>query len=401
MNIDFFTNNRNNLAKKLPGALIVVPAYTRMQRMADMAHAFDQEANFWYLSGIEEPDWLLIIDGTQDTSWLVEPNIDDAHKIFDGALDVSEASATSGVRKVISTEESDILLRSLAKRHSVVYTTKQSAHADGYGFTLNPSNTLLTRKLERMFKDVRYCNKELATLRAIKQPEEIRAIESAIHITNEALNSVHKNLSTYKYEYEIEADITAVFRRSGAKGHAYDPIVAASKNACTLHYVKNADKLRKRQLVLIDVGARHNGYAADITRTYAYGEPTKRQAEVHARVAMAQRDCIAILKPGLAIREYIETVDQIMSAALRELGLVTDKNQKSARDYFPHAISHGLGIDVHDELGAPMQFAEGMVLTVEPGIYIPEESIGVRIEDDIVITQTGHRNLSGKLSTDL
>ena len=148
----------------------------------------------------------------------------------------------------------------------------------------------------------------------------------------------------------------------------------------------------------MDIGARHHGYAADITRTYAYGKPTKRQQSVHATVQAAQTEIISLLEPGLSVETYQTKVDAIMKRALMDLKLITDEKDEKYHKYFPHAISHGLGIDVHDALGKPRVLQPGMVLTVEPGIYIPEAGIGVRIEDDIVITDTGHRNMSGKLS---
>ena len=175
--------------------------------------------------------------------------------------------------------------------------------------------------------------------------------------------------------------------------------MASGKNALTLHYSKNNDSLPKNGLVLIDAGARYKGYCTDITGTYAIGASTERQKAVHAAVEKAHHAIIALLGPGKSVKEYHEQVDAIMIDALKSLGLYN--KPEDYRKYFPHAISHGLGIDVHDPLGNPTHFQPGMVLTVEPGIYIPEEKIGVRIEDDILITQTGIENLSGDLPTGL
>ena len=152
----------------------------------------------------------------------------------------------------------------------------------------------------------------------------------------------------------------------------------------------------------MDVGATVDGYAADITRTYAKGTPTNRQREIHQAVEAAHHDIIKLLEPELPVEEYIRSVDARMKQALKDVGLLKDEgDNETYRKYFPHAISHGLGIDVHDSLGGARYFEPGMVLTVEPGIYIPEEGIGVRIEDDILITKTGYQNLSGKLATTL
>jgi Xaa-Pro aminopeptidase len=154
-------------------------------------------------------------------------------------------------------------------------------------------------------------------------------------------------------------------------------------------------------LLLLDIGALVGGYAADITRTYAIGAPTKRMKDVHSAVKRAHEEIIHLLAPGVTIRSYHEAVDSIMKRELMELKLIDSLDDSRYRKYFPHAVSHGLGIDVHDSLGNTDQLKQGMILTVEPGIYIPEEGIGVRIEDDILITKDGFENLSATLSREL
>lgn len=267
-------------------------------------------------------------------------------------------------------------------------------------FTLNPAPECLQKKLKKLFVEVKDCQKELAKLRAIKQAEEITAIKSALGISVSALEQTKKKIAPGAYEYEIEAELIYHYRRHSAT-HAFEPIVASGKNACTLHYVSNKDRLEENSLVLIDTGASKGHYSGDITRTYAVGSLNSRQQAVHVAVENALRQIILLLKPGISIKEYLNEADVIMKDALLSLGLM--KNQKditSYRKYFPHAISHGLGLDVHESLGGFKTFQPGMVLTVEPGIYVPEEGIGVRIEDNILITEQGHENLSANLSTD-
>ena len=323
-------------------------------------------------------------------------------EIFDGSLSSDEAVKISAADEIITRESAKSLLRELAKRHSVVYTLGEEPYAEYLDFTLNPAGKKMHEILSRTFNSVQDCRKELAKLRAIKQPEEITRMKKAINTTMEAFSLIKDGLGTFNYEYEVEAEFSYYFRKKGAVSHAYDPIVAGGKNACTLHYDTNVDRLKKRSLLLIDIGARQAGYAADVTRTYALGEPTLRQREVHAAVQVAQRRIISLIKPDLSVELYQREVDTVMSDTLISLGLMQSKNdKKSYRKYFPHAVSHGLGVDVHESLGAPRVLAPGMVLTVEPGIYIPEEGIGVRIEDDILVTDTGRKNLSGRLSTDL
>jgi Xaa-Pro aminopeptidase len=402
MTSDFFTSNRRTIAEKLKGGLIVLSAYSGMQRGNDTAFKFEQEANFWWLTGIEVADWWVIIDGLRGKSWLVAPIVSDSHKIFDGSLQPDQAIAISGVDGVISRDEALSMLRTVAKKHSVAYTLGEQPHTEYLDFTLNPAPKKLHELLSRTFNAVSDCRKELAGLRAIKQPAEIAAMKQAIQVTTDAFKDVQQRLSDFRYEYEVEAAFTYQFRKRGAAGHAYDPIVAAGSNACTLHYIENNSKLKKRELLLLDIGARMSGYAADVTRTYALGEPTKRQIAVHSAVQTAQQKIIRFIKPNLLVEEYQQKVDEIMIDAVMSLGLMSSKSdEKNYRKYFPHAISHGLGVDVHDSLGGPKYFRSGMVLTVEPGIYIPEENIGVRIEDDILVSDKGHVNLSVGLSTDL
>lgn len=397
----FFKGNRESVYDALKGGLLVVPGYTQMQRSNDTAYKFEQEANFWYLTGIEHPDWKLLIDAKRRRSWLVAPHVEQHHELFDGSLSKDDAREISGIADVIDEREADAWLRQAARNHTIVSIVDVPSYSEHFGFHLNPAVKDVREITSRLFSKVQDFRPELAKLRAIKQPQELGAMQAAIDLTVQEFQNVHERLLKYSYEYEIEADFTAGFRRVGAAGHAYDPIVAAGKNACTLHYIHNQDKLAKGQLVLLDVGARHHGYSADITRTYAYGKPTKRQQNVHEVIEQAQSDIIALIEPGLALDEYQELVDGIMKKALIDLKLMSGPDDPAYRDYFPHAISHGLGIDVHDALGRPRTLQEGMVLTVEPGIYIPKEKIGVRIEDDILVTSSGRRNMSEKLSTAL
>lgn len=402
MNASFFKRNREQLAEKVQGGVIVLSAYAQMQRSNDMAFAFEQEANFWWLTGVDYPNWWMIMDGTRGKSWLVAPQISASHEIFDGSLSMDLAKEISGVNGVLSHDEAHDMLRDLSKKHSVVYALGEQPHAEHFDFILNPAIKSVRERVGRLFTTVQDCRKELAELRAIKQPDEIAAIKAAIAVTIDGFEVVKKKLLSSNYEYEVEAEFNYYFRTHGANGHAYDPIVAGGKNACTLHYIANSDKLKKRQLLLMDIGARSGGYAADITRTYAYGEPTRRQIDVHAAVQSAQQQIIALIQPNLSIEQYQRDVDKIMAEALLTLGLMTGpEDTESYHRYFPHAISHGLGVDVHDSLGSPKYLQPGMVLTVEPGIYIPEEGIGVRIEDDILVTPSGNVNMSQRLSTDL
>lgn len=389
-------------ADRISGAIAVVVAHSLVQRGNDASFQFEQESNFWYLTGIEAPDWWVIIDGASNKSWLVSPDISLPHQIFDGSLSSDEAMRISGADGVLTRDEAMTMLGDLAKKHKTVYTIGDHPHTKHFNFVINPAQKKMWTMLKRIFDDVKDCRPELAKLRAIKRPVEIEAIKNVVKLTTNAFENIKHKLPNLSYEYEVEAEFSYYFRKNGARGHAYDPIVASGKNACTLHYNTNNDKLSHSDLILIDIGARVGGYAADVTRTYSLGQPTERAKQVHTAVMQAHKQIINLLKPSLAVSDYQSKVDKIMKTALVSLGLMESMDDNdNYRRYFPHAISHGLGIDVHDSLGLPTEFLPGMVLTVEPGIYIPEENLGVRIEDDILITSTGHDNLSGSLSTDL
>lgn len=392
----FHAENAQRLTAACEGALVVVAGYDAMQLSGDMQAPFLQEANFWWLTGIEEPGWKAIFDTSRHRTILVRPELDDVQQVFNGGLSDSEALKVSGAHAVITQKDFEHELAQMARVHPRVLTV---GGVRDESFVPNPAPVRLRAQLERIFEHVELCDKQLAGLRAIKQPEEIARMKKAIKLTGEAFELVHSQWENYKYEYEIEATFTHEFRRHSAT-HAYAPIVAAGKRACTLHYDHNAHAVSKKDAVVMDVAARYKGYAADVTRTYSRS-PSRRTVEVHAAVQRAQKSIIALLGPDLPVGEYMTRVDEIMKEELIGLGLMRDMNDGAYRRYFPHAISHGLGVDVHDSLGAPRYFQSGMVITVEPGIYMPEEGIGVRIEDDILITDTGRVNMSGTLSTDL
>lgn len=328
---------------------------------------------------------------------VVRPQRSEIDIIFNGQSDDDEIKRVSGINKIISHDEFEPTLRRLSQSHPMVRTIIDETQ---YDFTPNPAGRDLVATLRRIFSSVQDCSLAIHKLRAIKQPDEIKKMQRAIDLTAKAFGEVRQLLETQKSEAELEAEFNYRFRRAGAT-HAYAPIVASGRNACTLHYESNNAKINSRSMVLIDIGARVDGYSADITRTYCVN-PTTRQREVHAAVERAEKAIIDLIKPGLPVSEYALESDRIMKRALQSIGLLDNLNDEATfRKYFPHAISHGLGVDTHDSLGKPRTLEPGMVLTVEPGIYIPEEKIGVRIEDDILVTENGHRNLSKKLPTGL
>ncbi|QQS69704.1 aminopeptidase P family protein [Candidatus Saccharibacteria bacterium] len=402
---DFFAGNRENLRALLTGGeIVVLTAAGSLQRSGDTTYPFSQDRNFWYVTGIDTPDVVLVL--TADDEYIVLPEQDDMRDVFDGAIDPNELSRRSGVAKCYSQREGWDRLKSNMQGCTAVATALPGAlrHAHG-GFYLNPARKQLAERLKRTARNVDFqdIRTRIARLRAAKQPAELAAITAAVKLTTDTLSELRsaKQLGLFRYEYELEAAISHGMRQRGAAGHAYSPIIASGPHATTLHYTANNGKIDRNHLIVVDVGAEVENYAADITRTLCVSEPTKRQAEVLAAVRTVQQEALATLKAGILLKDYEQTVTRAMGEALVGLGLSNDKDDHvTLRRYYPHATSHFLGLDVHD-VGDYMSVLEpNMVVTCEPGIYIPEEGIGVRLEDDVIITNTGVNNLSTNCSYD-
>lgn len=399
----FFSNNRAKLRQKLKFDYpVVLAANGELQRTADTTFPFQQESNFWYLSGIEVADMILVIE--KDTEYIILPDISTTKAIFDGTPDVAAITQRSGIARVFGHSEGWDKLRTTLRTVGHTYTHIATHSRDSHsGMYTNPAQKRCLQTLRRKLTNLQLhdVTSTVAELRTIKQSEEIAAIQQAITISCDTLADVRaaSQLSTYAYEYELEAAITQGFRSRGASGHAYTPIVASGSHATTLHYVTNNGAIRNDELVVLDVGAEVEHYAADITRTVSKQTPSARQSAVLNEVLQLQSFACSLLKPGTLLRDYERAVCQKMGEALMRLKLINNtKDIAAIRKYYPHATSHFLGLDVHDtgNYTAPLQ--KNMILTCEPGIYIPEEGIGVRIEDDILITEKGHKNLSADCS---
>jgi Xaa-Pro aminopeptidase len=395
----FFAQNRQKLYEQLsPGSFLVMTAWTAMQRSLDQSFTFEQEPNFWYLTGIDRPDWLLIVDIDERREWLVAPYVAAVHQLFDGALSPKEARATSGVERIISKREDDKLLKALSGSKEIAYTLKPE-DLKFYDFQPNPAQQKLVRRLRGLqIEDVRT---RLSRQRAIKQPLEVEALQGAVDATVVAIKSVVAKLSDLHAENEADALLTYEFRRQGVH-HGFEQIVAAGQHTTTMHYASGNAKFGASDWLLLDIGARSNHYCADISRTLPLGNITDRQFEIYESLRGDQQRIIELMTPHKPIEAYFEEAEQILHDSQVRLGLLDAKSGR--RDLYqnmPHAISHGLGYDVHDPLGSPEALLPGMVLTAEIGIYLWGDGFGVRLEDDILITDDGRRNLSAVLPTDL
>lgn len=395
----FFAGNRQKLRELFTGtAPIVITANGLLQRSGDTTFPFRQDSNFWYLTGINEPDVVLVMDKAKD--YLIIPERDDQRVAFDGQIADQELSNVSGIDLILQADEGWRHLETRLKKVKHVATLAAApAYDEAHGLYSNPARARLIRRLKSHNTDIELLDlrPHLARLRMVKQSAELAAIQTAIDVTASALKSLKKkHLTSFTHEYEIEALVTASFKKQGFE-HAYQPIVAAGANACTLHYTRNDSPVKLGSLLLLDVGAEVSHYAADITRTYSVGEPTKRQQQVFDAVLSVQEYALGLLKPGATMRSYEQAVVTFMGEKLRELGLIKTIEGDTIRKYYPHATSHFLGLDVHDVADYDVPLEPGMVLTVEPGIYIPEEQIGIRIEDNVLIGVEGHELLSAKL----
>jgi len=402
---DFFKNNRQRLRELFTGtAPIVLTANGLLQRGGDSTFAFAQDASFWYLTGIEEPDIVLVID--RDKEYLIVPQRSAVREAFDGQVAHDQLKKVSGIKTVLDDKTGwEQIASRLKKVHHVATLAAPPAYVEQYGMYVNPARAALGARL-MLLKDgleLLDIGPHLARMRMIKQDVEIAAIQAAIDITIAGIQDVLKpgKLSKYQHEYEIEADLTRAYRVKGADGHSFSPIVASGQRACTLHNVANSGKLSSGELLLIDTGAEVHHYAADITRTVSLGKPSRRQQAVFDSVLEVQQFAFDLLKPGVSIKDYEQQIEHFMGEKLRELGLIKTIDHEAVRKFYPHSTSHFMGLNVHDVGDYERPLEPGVVMTVEPGIYIPAEGIGVRIEDDVLITKTGIKILTAKLKRDL
>ncbi|HVI60934.1 MAG TPA: Xaa-Pro aminopeptidase [Candidatus Saccharimonadales bacterium] len=398
---EFFAANRARLRELFTGtAPIVMTANGLLQRGADSPFSFAQDANFWYLTGIDEPDVVLVMD--RDKEYLIVPGRDENRQAFDGAVDSQSLSRRSGIQEIYDDREGwEQLEGRLKKVKHVATLTPPPAYVEYYALYTNPARAALVARLKAGREDLALLDltPHLIRMRMVKQPAELAAIQKAIDITAASLRQATRpaQLAKYAYEHELEAAVAHGFRRRGARGHAFEPIVAGGQRACTLHNVANDGALAAGELVILDVGAEVEHYAADLTRTVSLGRASRRQESVHAAVLEAQRFAFGLLKPGVLLKDYQQEIEHFLGEKLRELGLIKTISHDSVRRYCPHAVSHFLGLNVHDIGDYDRPLEPGVVLTVEPGIYIAEEGLGVRIEDDVLITERGCKILSDKL----
>lgn len=395
---DFFAANRQKLREILGGdAPIVITGNGVMQRSGDEPSPFCQDSSFWYLTGLNAADLTLVM--TVNETYLIVPTLGFVRAAFDGAHDTTAYGVRSGITKFSDEREGWNNIKNELKRTGRAATLgSPPPRQRHYGIYTLPYRRRLLTRLQRLHPGltIRDIRPELANMRSVKRPEELQALQRAIDITCETLNDLTKPavLGAARHEYELEAALSYGFRHRGSEGHAFAPIVGAGRHTTTLHYLENKGPITPTDLIVLDVGASVEHYAADISRTVSQTPLTGRRADVYKAVATVQAYALRLIKPGLIMREYELNVEVFMGEQLRRLGLIKQASRANIRHYYPHATSHFLGLDAHDVGDYSLPLQPGMVITCEPGIYIPEEGIGVRIEDDVVLTKTGSRVMS-------
>lgn len=409
LNKSLYIKNRAKFVTLMkPGTLAIFNSNDIMPTNADGTMPFRQNNDLLYLSGIDQEESILVIfpdskDGKhkeilflKETSELIA--IWEGHKYTK-----EEATEQSGIATIYWLTDLERVLKSLMSEAEGVY--------------LN-SNEHLRASIVVETRDVRFAKwlqekyplharlrsaPIMHQLRAIKEPEEIEAMQTACNITEKAFRRVLGFLKPGVMEYEIQAEIQHEFLRNRSRGPAYESIIASGYSACVLHYIENNRECKDGDLILFDFGAEYANYSSDLSRTIPVnGKFTPRQKDVYNADLRVMKEAIKMLVPGTNLAEYHKEVGKLMESELLGLGLMSktdianqDPNWPAYKKYFMHGTSHYLGLDTHDvgTWEADMKIQPGMVFTCEPGIYIPDENMGIRIEDDILVTKDGNFNL--------
>lgn len=398
---DFFRSNRDRLRKTSePQVPIVLTANAKLQKSRDEAYPFRQDSSFWYLTGLDESSFILVIDGQDE--YFIEPDRSESYKHFHGGTDNAQIHNLTGVKEVYAHDKGWEKLKAMLKSSTHVATLgPMPEYVEELELYSNPSRKMLIEKLRSIHQDMELINlrENLTQLRAIKKPEEIKAIETAVSETAKLYDYISGNYKSYKTERELYLDASMYVLKHGLE-FAYGPVIANGKNAATLHYDKYLSAINPKLPTLLDLGIKYQNYCSDITRTICM-DPSKRHQEVYREVLAVQDYCRSQLKPGVTLRQFENLVREAMSESLDRLGLAKSGSDVALNKYYPHATSHFIGLDAHDPGDPEASLEAGMVVTIEPGIYIPEESLGIRVEDTVLLTSSGNRVLSANLSRTL
>jgi len=402
-----YNQNRARFIKKMkPNSIAIFPSNLNLPENGDAQYAFRPNSDILWLSGIRQEKTMVVLYpdnpdvNAREILVLLRPN-EHLEKWEGNKLRKEEATAISGIKNVQWSDTFDAQLHVMMHQADVVYLN--SNENDRLDLSIPRLDLAYVTKIKEQYPLHQYerAAKITRELRAIKTKEEIAVTQEAVDITEKAFRRVMQFIKPGVMEYEIEAEITHEFLRNRATRHAYGNIIASGDRARILHYVENNQVCKNGELILMDFGAEYGNYCADMTRTIPVnGKFTKRQKDVYDACLAVHNYAKSILKPGISILAYTAKVNVYMEQQLVNLGLISKadiKNQDPAnpayRKYFYHGVTHHLGIDVHDIGTKHLPIKDGMLFTVEPGIYIEEEQMGIRIENNIWITKTGHVDL--------
>ena len=407
-----YSTRRNALLSQIGNGVAVIPTAPEYARNRDTQHRFRFDSYFWHLSGFPEPEAVIVlVGGDAPKSILFCREKNEEREVWDGFRYGPEAARDAfGFDESYAFGEFDRMLPELiADRESLWYSLGQNPLWDGKIVSALNAVRAQTRAGKHAPARLHDLRETLDAMRLVKDAHEIDIMRRAADITSAGHARAMRHCRPGMAEYELEAELAHEFRKRGADGHAYNPIVAGGHNACILHYIENDKLLAENTLVLIDAGCELGGYAADITRTFPVnGRFSGPQRAVYEIVLAAQSAAIAAVKPGASFIAYHEAAQRVLVQGMIDLGLLTGSidgaiESEAYKPFFMHRTGHWLGLDVHDageyKTGGDWTvLAPGMTLTVEPGLYIrpgaqaPQHlhGIGVRIEDDVLVTANGN-----------
>jgi Xaa-Pro aminopeptidase len=404
---NLFTNNRKNFVSRIkPASVAIFYANDEFPMSGDQTYFFKQNPDFFYLSGIDQEQSILLLFPDcpnplyKEVLFLRQTNehiaVWEGHKYTK-----EEARQASGIESIYWLSEFENILHSIVNYADNIYINTNEN--DRYVFSVPYRDLRMLEQLRVKYPLHHYerSAQVLRGLRAVKSQPEIDLTQKACAITRDAFIRVLKFVKPGVGEYEIEAEVIHEFIRQRATGHAYNPIIASGKNAIVLHYIENNQICKDGEVILFDFGAEYANYNADMSRSIPVnGRFTKRQRDVYDAVLRVMRVATQMLVAGTIWNEYHDEVGKIMTGELIGLGLLTkhdvekqDPKMPAYKKYFMHGTSHHLGLDVHDFAGRYTPFEVGNILTCEPGIYIPAEGLAIRLENDILITKGGNIDL--------
>lgn len=401
---NLFIENREKFRNKLvKNTLAIFNSNDIMPTNADGTMPFRQNNDLFWLSGVDQEESVLVIypDNNEEKEILFLKETNDYIAIWEGAkLTKEEVLNVSGISTVYWLSEMEEILKELIDKCDGIYLNK-NIHSRSASEVETRDDRFRKKIYEKYDKEILEVAPIMHELRAIKSETEISLLQNACNITEKGVRRILPFINPGVMEYEIEAELMHEFLRNRSSGFAYQPIIGSGRDSCVLHYIDNNKECKDGDILLMDFGAEYANYASDLTRTVPVnGRYSERQKDVYNSVLHVMKEATKMLRPGTMFKEYNAEIGKIMESELINLGLL-DKHEVQKQDpknplfrkYFMHGTSHYLGLDVHDVGDFDWKMKEGMVFTCEPGIYILEEELGIRLENDILITSNGPDDL--------